>query len=73
MKLFEYLENSILKSNIIEQLKDQVNQFNKDLISRDNCLKQMRQLIKDTKFKWILSSLEDIREPSLYLKIIKDL
>lgn len=73
MKLFEYFENIIIKSDIIKEIKELINQFNRDLITKEECLKQMKNIIKQSKFKWILDSLKDIKEPSLYLQTLKDL
>lgn len=72
IKLFEYLENTITKLNIIKELSELINQFNKDILTKEECLKQMKNIIKQSKFKWLLDSLKDINEPYLYLKTIKD-
>ena len=73
MKLSEYFENIIIKSDIIKEMKELINQFNRDSISKEECLNQMRNLIKQSKFKWILDSLNDMQEPILYLQTLKGL
>lgn len=69
MKLFEYFENI----ELILNLKQLLNQFNKDILSREECLNEMRVLISNSKLKWILDSLKDIKEPSIYIQTIKEL
>ena len=73
MKLFEYFENIVIKSNIIKELKELMNQFNKDILTKEDCIKEMKNIIRDSKFKWILNSLRDIKEPILYIQTLKDL
>lgn len=72
IKLFEYLENTITKLNIIKELSELINQFNKDILTKEECLKQMKNIIKQSNLKWLLDSLKDINEPYLYLKTFKD-
>lgn len=73
MKLFEYLENLKIKTNLISQLKDLLIQFNKDILTKEECIEQMKELIEASKFNWILDSLNDMQEPILYLQTLKGL